>query len=153
MSDFLFDLEPFTADRLVSRLHATKQGTFGELVFAVQAFKNDYSIWNPLGHAHKADIIIWRPPQRPVSVQVKTLSLHGSNWQGHLGSVPAGGFSNENCTCTKYQVGEVDVLAFYLPPRERFALYHVSETQNMAARTITWREGDRLDNWHLLEEI
>jgi len=154
MSDLLFDLEPFTANRLVGSLHCTKQGTFGELVFALQAFKNDYSIWNPLGHAHKADVIVWKPPQRPITVQVKMLSWDGWKWRGLLGSMPSGGSTKyENCGFKKYHVGEVDVLAFFLPPRERFAFYHVRETQQMPIKSMTWNEGDRLDNWHLLDEI
>jgi hypothetical protein len=151
MNATLFDLEPYSLERVANSLHATSLAEYSELFFATQAHRAGFSIWHPLGHAHKADIIIWKPPQRPLSVQVKVLSMEGKRWRGKLGRTPGGNQKRRNYC--KYRIGDVDVLAFYLPSREKFALYHVSQTEAMEGYSLIWKEGDRLDNWSILDEI
>lgn len=46
-------------------------GMISEIIFATEAAKQGFGVFFPVGHSHKADLVVWKPPARPVTVQVK----------------------------------------------------------------------------------
>ena len=116
-------------------------GVISELQFLLSAARRGFSVWVPVGHAHKADAILWSPPKRPISVQVKTASFRRDkrDYQIYYSS------------CGKsYQVDDVDVIVNYIKERDS---YFFTSSKDIAGRQqSSWSPHLHPENnWDVIE--
>ena len=132
-------------------------GSFEESVFAMQARRRDYSVFLPFGHSQKADVVIWHPPFRPITIQVKRGRMNGSNWFCHVSSkrstrdhrsIVANG--RDIGRIKRYGAGDFDVLAMFHPPTEGFYFWKLVDVFHK--KTINAPIGAQLNNWHVIED-
>ena len=72
LQEDFFDLSEFTRNE--ENLKGNQNcdiGTISELQFMVEAAKNGFTVFTPIGHSQKADVVIWKKPNKPISVQIK----------------------------------------------------------------------------------
>jgi hypothetical protein len=109
-------------------------GAMEEICFAKEAKARDYVIWLPWGHSQKADVCIWRPPQRPVTVQVKRGFQNGNSFGVYVGAARGGHTKKRRRAAglpvdpyRKYKTGDFDVLAMYVPPADAFYFWRLED--------------------------
>ena len=133
-------------------------GAMEEISFAKEAKARGYVIWLPWGHSQKADVCIWRPPQRPVTVQVKRGFDTGSSHAVHVGAARAGRSKKLRRAAglpadpyRKYKTGDFDVLAMYVPPADAFYFWRLEDIcgQNSASKPVN----AAFNNWSVFDRI
>jgi hypothetical protein len=133
-------------------------GAMEEICFAKEAKARDYIIWLPWGHSQKADVCIWRPPQRPVTVQVKRGFANGSSHAVHVGAARAGRTKKRRREAglpvdpyRKYKTGDFDVLAMYVPPADAFYFWRLEDIcgQNSVSKPVN----APFNNWSVFDRI
>jgi hypothetical protein len=126
--------------------HCAK-GTSAEVRFIFDADERGWKVYVPLGHAHAADLIILRPPKRPVTVQVKTATYnpHRNNY----GVMTSRGKKTKKA----YARGDFQILAAWLPDRKQFVFWRFDEIKKRKKINYTPRLHRQPDNWDLLETV
>jgi hypothetical protein len=130
-------------------------GVFAESKLATAAIGRGYVAWWPMGHAQKADVCLWKPPSRPVTVQVKNAQWKGHKergyWQCYVAS-KRGGASNlrGGDAYRKYATGDFDVLAMYVPAANAFKFWRLTDISGQLCLSIT--DLSTLNNWHVIED-
>ena len=122
-----------------------EKGTHAELLFCAEAGARGWQVLIPMGHNSTVDVWIFRPPGRPVSVQVKRAYL---DRDGDYGVCLARGSVQR----APYQAGDFDVLAAYLPDLNEFVLWRFSDINERKKIRYSPKRHRQPGNWELLNE-
>lgn len=159
MTAALFDLAEYDAPREQSDvLQTCDTGSIAELEFLPRAKRNGWHVYSPHGHSTPADVILFRPPAKPVSVQIKkgVFQKEQGKWKIMVGSGKPSCASNPKdygARYTRYQRGDFDVLAMYINEHDCFAFWPLSDLVESGLSAISWRVGDRCDNWEIFNSF
>lgn len=156
--EYLFDVKEVTVPVLPPEYDALgNDGSYEELCLLTAARQRGYSTWVPIGHSQKADVTLWRPPYRPITVQVKRGRFAKGGWVAHVSASRGGNHvakaKNDGRKLDRYQryqVGDFDVLAVYVPPANAFRFYELKAVAGQGV--VTFRDLSTLNNWHVIED-
>jgi hypothetical protein len=133
-------------------------GDIAELAFIHQAYKRNYKAFIPYSHDCKMDVIIKRPGEPLISVQVKKgvkqkLPDHYvPAWKAPIGSLQS---STRRCDkgprFTPYKQGAFDVLAVYIQEIDGFALWRLSDLADR--KSLRWTPKKPINNWELITDF
>lgn len=153
----LFDMTEIEVMPEQSSMSTTcKSGMLAEMIFAIEAAKRGFTVFFPIGHSQKADLIIWKPPARPISVQIKkaTYQKESGSWKFMVGSGKPSCAANPNnygLRYTAYKKGDFDILCAYVEERGDFLFYTLCEIAGCSSRRWHPSSGFSANNWELLE--
>ena len=159
MTAALFDLAEYTATPDESQsVESCDSGSIAELEFLPRAKRNGWHVYSPHGHSTPADVILFRPPHRPISVQIKkgVFQKRDGKWKIVVGSGKPSCAANPNdygTRYTKYERGDFDVLAMYVEERDTFVFWTLSELIERGVCTVSWYSGNKSDNWEIFESF
>lgn len=122
-----------------------EKGTHAELLFCAEAGARGWQVLIPMGHSSTVDVWIFRPPGRPVSVQVKRAY---PDRDGDYCVTLARGYDDRK----SYQLGDFDVLAAYLPDLNEFVLWRFSDINERKKIRYSPKRHRQPGNWELLDE-
>ena len=124
-----------------------QKGAYAEMLFCAQAGFRGWEVYMPIGHAQTADVCIFKPPGRPISVQVKM-----ATWDEHKGSYI---FTSSRGKSSKiaYEAGDFDVIAAWLPDLEQFVLWRFDEIRERKRIRYSPKRHRQPGNWQLLEQL
>jgi hypothetical protein len=128
-------------------MNACQKGAVVEMFFYAEAGKKGWDVYVPLGHSHAADVIIFKPPASPVSVQIKTATYNPQ--KDSYGVMASRGLGPRVAYCA----GDFDILAAWLPQEEKFVLWRFDEIRERKKIYYTPRLHRQPDNWELLESV
>jgi hypothetical protein len=157
MTAALFDLTEYDAPRDGSDvLETCDTGSIAELEFLPRAKRNGWHVYSPHGHSTPADVILFRPPAKPVSVQIKkgVFQKDQGKWKIMVGSGKPSCAANPKdygARYTRYQRGDFDVLAMYVDEHDCFVFWSLDQLVERGLSAISWRVGDRADNWDIFD--
>ena len=154
--EYLFDVKQFakTTPEPVTHIDV---GSLAESKFSTEAISRGYVSWWPVGHSQKADVCVWKPPYRPVTVQVKHAQWKGDCWQvyvaasrggNHVAKARQGG--RELDRYNRYKAGDFDVLAMFVPTANAFKFFQLRHVADKLCVTIS--DLSTLNNWHVIED-
>ncbi len=132
-------------------------GLGAEVAFASKAISMGFTVFMPFGHSQKADLVIWKPPSRAITVQVKkaTYQKDGGNFKFMIGSGKPSCASNPldyGLRYTPYQRGDFDVMAVYMAERQSFVIYKLEDI--VGKSSMRWTAGRNSENnWDVLDII
>jgi len=133
-------------------------GSMEEICFAKEAKSRGYTIWLPWGHSQKADVCVWQPPKRPITVQVKRSFENGNSFCCMVGSSRGGNAKRQrrlNGQMTdgvkRYAHGDFDVLAMYVPPADAFYFWRLEDI--CGQRTVSKPVNAAFNNWSVFDRI
>ena len=124
-----------------------EKGTSAEVRFIFEADGRGWKVYVPLGHAHAADLIIHYPPYLPVCVQVKTATYYPDRDAYGISSS-----RGKKCKQT-YARGDFQILAAWLPDRQKFVLWRFDEIAERKKINYTPRLHRQPDNWEILDTV
>lgn len=130
-------------------------GMMSEMIFATEAAKQGFGVFFPVGHSQKADLVVWKPPARPVTVQVKKATWQkGGAFKFMVGSGKPSCAANPNDygkRYTPYQKGDFDVLCAHIAEHDTFAFYNLEDLAGKSSHR--WRAGigQRENNWDIFK--
>lgn len=150
--EYLFDLKDVTEDPKPAEA-SVDVGSYAESKLASEGIKRGFVAWWPVGHRQKADVCLWKPPYRPITVQSKTAqwkAQHGC-WQIYVAS-KRGGVCNERNgdRYRKYSEGDFDVIAAYIPTADAFKFWRLKDIAGQLCLTVS--DLSTLNNWHVIED-
>jgi hypothetical protein len=156
--EYLFNVKEVTVPALPPEYDPLgNDGSFEELCLLTAARQRGYSTWVPIGHSQKADITLWLPPYRPITVQVKRGRFRKGGWVAHVSASRGGTIvskarqeGRQLDKYQRYQVGDFDVLAVYVPPANAFRFYELRAVAGQGI--VTFRDLSTLNNWHVIED-
>jgi hypothetical protein len=155
LQEDFFDLSEFTSNK--ENLKGNQNcdiGTISELQFMVEAAKNGFTIFTPIGHSQKADVVVWKKPNKPISVQIKKGLFESSgNWKISTSSKKPSCMANKGekgSLYTNYVDGDFDVLAAHIVESGCWALWRLKDIAGQSS--IRW-DGSPKNNFELLEHI
>lgn len=123
-----------------------EKGTHAELLFCAEAGARGWHVLVPMGHSSTVDVWIFKPPGRPVSVQVKRA------WADRGGdyniTMARGSVLRE-----PYRAGDFDVLAGYIPDINEFVLWKFSDIADRKKLRYSPRRHRMYGNWQLLDDV
>lgn len=133
-----------------------KSGMIAEMIFAIEAAKRGFTIFFPIGHSQKADLIAWKPPARPISVQIKkaTYQKESGSWKFMVGSGKPSCAANPNnygLRYTAYKKGDFDILCAYIEERGEFLFYTLCDIAGCSSRRWHPSTGFAANNWDILD--
>jgi hypothetical protein len=157
-AEYLFDVVSVTVPRIPPEHNPIgNDGSFEELCFLTAARERGYVTWVPIGHSQKADVAIWRRPHRPITVQVKRGQFRKGGWRCHVGATRGGREKKMRRAnnkpldeLRKYEVGDFDVLALYVPPANAFRFWPLHSIAGQ--RCVSLSDLSTLNNWHVIED-
>jgi len=156
--EYLFDVKEVTVPKQPVDYNALgNDGSFEEICLLKAARERGFVTWMPIGHSQKADVIIWMPPHKPLTVQVKKAQWNKGQWRAYVGAA-RGGHSKarrreegkDADPYRRYEVGDFDILAVYIPPADAFRFWHLPAIAGQLQLTIT--DLSTLNNWHVIED-
>jgi len=124
-----------------------QKGAYAEMLFCAQAGYRGWEVYMPIGHAQTADVCIFKPPGRPISVQVKMASWDEAKQSYGINS--GHGSSSKKAYCR----GDFDVIAAWLPDVEEFVLWRFDEIRERKRIRYSPKRHRAPGNWQLLEEL
>jgi len=123
------------------------KGTSAEVRFIFEADERGYKVYVPLGHAHAADMVIFRPRKRPICIQVKTATYNPA--RNNYGVMTSRGKNNK----VLYDRGDFQILAAWLPDLKQFVFWRFDEIKKRKKINYTPRLHRQPDNWELLNTV
>lgn len=156
--EYLFDVKEVTVPTVAPAYDPLgNDGSYEELCMLTAARQRGYSVWVPVGHSQKADVTVWLPPYRPITVQVKRAAFHQGSWRVDVAAKRGGKHvakaredGRELDKYNRYQVGDFDVLAGYVPPANAFRFWLLKDVAG--SLKVTFRDLSTLNNWHVIED-
>ncbi len=131
-------------------------GDIAETCFIHQCYLRGFKAFLPFSHDTKTDVIIKRPGERPISVQVKKGTLQKNpphltqTWKALVGSAKSSNRRDNGVPrFTKYKAHAFDVLAVYIQEHDKWVLHRLADIVGKAS--IRWNDDHDADNWNLLE--
>jgi hypothetical protein len=160
-ASYLFDVGEFELPPDVSEdtPRNCESGSIAEAEFLVRAQRNGWHCYVPFGHATKADVIVFRPFGRPVTVQIKKGVFQGKgngSWKIMAGSGKPSCAANPKDygkRYTLYQRGEFDVLAMWVQEKECFVFWTLDELVERNVSCVRWYVGNACNNWQMVDEM
>lgn len=125
-----------------SRGSACHTGIIAEMRFGLKAAEEGFSVFFPMGHSHKADVIVWQPPAPPLTIQVKKAVYQ---WRTGTFKFPLCTINPRTGNANLYGKGDFDFIAAYIEDRKTFAFYPIEELCGKTSHH--WGVGHREDNW------
>lgn len=157
-SELLFSMEgieavPNSKDVASTACHS---GMLAEMGLAKEAAARGFAVFFPVGHAHSADLVLWKPPARPISVQVKTATWRKGSFQFMACAPkprPSKKPDNYGAWYSRYGKGDFDFLCAHLRERDEFVFYPIEDVAGKT--TMRWRPGSGrpAGNWEDLNSI
>jgi hypothetical protein len=156
--EYLFDVKEVTGPAFLPEHDPMgNDGSYEELCMLTAARERGYVTWVPIGHSQKADVIIWRLPYRPITVQVKRARFANDGWRAFVAAARGGKdiakAKDKGRVLDKYnryKVGDFDVLAVYVPLARAFRFYALKDVADQ--RQVTVSDLSTLNNWHVIED-
>jgi hypothetical protein len=124
-----------------------EKGTSAEVRFIFEADGRGYKVYLPIGHAHATDIVILRPKKRPACIQIKTATYYPR--RDAYGVSTSRGSKNKKI----YARGDFQILAAWLPDRQKFVFWRFDEIRKRKKINYTPRLHRQPDNWDLLDSV
>jgi hypothetical protein len=131
-------------------------GDVAEVAFILEAYKRGFKAFLPYSHDTKTDVVIKRPGEPMIAVQVKKGTLQKNpphltqTWKALVGSAKS---SNRRCngtpSFTKYKQDAFDVLAVYIQEQDKWILHKLADIVGKAS--IRWNDKHPYNNFDLLE--
>jgi hypothetical protein len=156
--EYLFNVKGVTVPAVAPAYDPLgNDGSYEELCMLTAARERGYVTWVPIGHSQKADVSIWLPPYRPITIQVKRARFAHDGWRALVAARRGGkdiarakdaGRSLDKYN--RYKVGDFDVLAAYVPPARAFRFYALKDVAEQ--RQVTVSDLSTLNNWHVIED-
>jgi hypothetical protein len=134
-------------------------GSIAEAEFLVRAQRNGWHCYIPFGHATTADVILFRPFGRPVTVQIKkgVYQDKGSgSWKIMVGAGKPSCAVNPKDYGKRYRVyqrGEFDVLAMWVQEKECLVFWTLNELVERGTSCVRWYAGNACNNWQVVDEM
>lgn len=124
-------------------------GLLAEIKFCEKAIQAGYDTFIPLGHSQKIDLIICKPSERPISIQIKKArQVSPDRWR--ICTKSGNKYSaNKGVTYCKYKAGDFDVLAAYIAELDQWSLWWLDEVDGKSS--IRWNPANgRKNNFDIL---
>jgi len=156
MNDALFDMAEFSLPHKEQDNSPTSIGTMAEIKFLNECAQRGITCFVPIGHAQKADCVVWCPPTRPVTVQVKKAYLGPGHrtWKIQTCSTKPTCLLNPKDfgqRYTNYADGDFDILAAYIGELDCFALWRLHEISG--GTSIRWdSNAGRKNNFDVIQK-
>jgi len=133
-------------------------GAVAELEFLTQAKRRGWNVYVPIGHATPADAIIFRPPARPISVQVKKGMSRGSGrgWKAMVGSGLSKRAIKHSLHFSKfrrYESNSFDVMAMYIAEENLFIFWTLAELLQRGKTWAIWTTIKPSNNWEIFDRF
>lgn len=135
-----------------------KAGDIAELAFILEAYRQGWTAFIPYSHDTKVDVILHKPSQPPITVQVKKGVLqkrkqphHARSWKVVVGSCKSSRLCNPQTDrrIIRY-TDEFDVLAIYIQELDLFSMHMLSAVNGRS--TMRFNESKTVrDNWHIFD--
>jgi hypothetical protein len=160
-ASYLFDVGEFEASPDVNEdaPRNCESGSIAEAEFLVRAQRNGWHCYIPFGHATTADVILFRPFGRPVTVQIKkgVYQDKGSgSWKIMAGAGKPSCAVNPKDYGKRYRVyqrGEFDVLAMWVQEKECLVFWTLNELIERGVSCVRWYAGNACNNWQVVDEM
>lgn len=159
---WLFDLPPTLPEYDPNLSESCDAGDLAEARFMLKAKELGFHVYAPFGHATKADLVVWKPPARAVTVQIKkaTIQSRGSRkphhwWKFMLGSGrPSAALSPNNgkLKYVPYQLGDFDVIAGYVEEREEWLIFPLEKVVGKSCVSYTPHNSIVPNTWEVLDQ-
>jgi hypothetical protein len=131
-----------------------QSGQLAEMILAIEASKRGFSVFFPIGHSQKADLILWNPPDSPISIQVKKATWQkGGSFKFMIGSGKPSCAANPKLyglRYTPYKKGDFDYLCAYIQERDSFIFYKLDEIAGKSSMRWNPESKTREGNWEAL---
>jgi hypothetical protein len=131
-------------------------GDLAEIAFIHECYKRGFKAFIPYSHNCKTDVIIKRPGEQPVSVQIKKGTLQKNaphltqSWKALVGSAKSSNIRRtKSPRFTKYAPNAFDVLAIYIQEQDRWVLHKLADIVGRAS--IRWNAKHPSNNWEVIE--
>ena len=155
---YLFDVKEVTVPKQpIDHSVLGNDGSFEEICLLKAARERGFVTWMPIGHSQKADVIIWMPPHKPLTVQVKKAQWHQKTWRAVVGAARGGKDRRRDADAGRpvdkyrlYQPGDFDILAVYIPPADAFRFWSLASIAGQHQVQVT--DLSTLNNWHVIED-
>jgi hypothetical protein len=156
--EYLFDVKGVTVPKQPVDYNALgNDGSFEEICLLKAARERGFVTWMPIGHSQKADVIIWMPPHKPLTIQVKKGKWTGNSWCAHVGAARGSKDRRRHRDAGRpadkyrfYEVGDFDVLAVYVPPADGFRFWLLNDIAGKHQVSVS--DLSTLNNWHVIED-
>ena len=158
-TNYLFEMPEAQSATTSTTSGIGHDGSFEESAFVMHARRRDYSVFLPFGHSQKADVIIWKPPFRPITIQVKRGFINSGSG-GYCCHVSSKRSAKDHRSALangrnidrlkRYRAGDFDILAMFHPPTEGFYFWKLADVFHK--KTVTMPLAGQLNNWHAIEE-
>lgn len=124
-------------------------GSYSEAVFASEAVKRGWYVYTTsVGHSEPADAIIFRPPERPILIQIKTATRRVDRKNAYCIYTGRGRGSKE-----AYKKGDFDVLAAWIPDQEKFIFWSFADIRGRVKITYYGSSTRQPGNWEVLDDV
>jgi len=141
----------------VSYSETNASGALAEIRFAALASQRGYSVFMPLCHATKTDVVIKMDGTPCVSVQVKKATLQGGAiWKFMVGSgLPSCAYNKEKhgLRYRTYKSGDFDLIAAHVAERNSWVFYELDSVCGKSSIRIQDPAFNDEGNWKLVTEI
>ena len=123
-------------------------GATSELTFALKAHSMGYEIYSPWGHAQKTDLIIRKPPFRPLSIQIKKATAKSNEvWQVSTSTKKR---TANGVIWNNYKIGDFDILAAHILELDYWSLWRIEDIAGKSS--IPWNKySTHRNNFDILE--
>jgi hypothetical protein len=156
--EYLFDVKGVTVPKQPIDYSALgNDGSFEEICLLKAARERGFVTWMPIGHSQKADAIIWMPPHKPLTVQVKRGQWKNNAWCAVVGAARGGKERRKAADDGRvfdkyrlYEAGDFDVLALYVPPADAFRFWLLNDIAGRHQVSVS--DLSTLNNWHVIED-
>jgi hypothetical protein len=154
----LFDCDVYAeaddADRVLSKNN--QAGTLAEMALAKAAIQRGYTVFFPIGHSTKADLILHKNSRKPITVQVKKAAYQkeGGSFKAMIGAGRpscSANPKNYGLRYTRYAAGDFDIMAIYIAEIDKFYFFELREKAGIS--TINIRPDiHTMDNWQVIDD-
>ena len=131
-------------------------GDIAETAFLHQIYKRGYKAFIPYSHDTKVDVVIKRPGEPLISVQIKKGTLQKApahltqSWKAMVGSAKSSTRKMGNTPrFTKYKKNAFDILAIYIAENDKWVMHRLADI--VGRSSIRWNNKHASDNWELIE--
>ena len=132
-----------------------RSGDEAELAFLLEASKRGYDIFIPFSHCTKVDVIIMKPGNQPITVQIKKgTHLKENSRPTYKVLVGSAKSSNRRATKTprynRYTKNDFHILAVHIA-EYGFSFWKVEDVCHQS--TFRWNEDKPSNNWELIDSF
>lgn len=160
-SSYLFDVQQYETlpDAVDDAPRNCESGSIAEAEFLTRAQRHGWHCYVPFGHATTADMIVYRPFGRPLTIQVKkgVYQDKGSgSWKVMVGAGKPSCAANPKDYGKRYRMyqrGEFDVLAMWVQEKECFVFWTLDSLVERSVSCTRWYAGESCNNWSVLDEL